>query len=81
MKNQELKIQGEESKHFKVKYLLFIVNYYYLLKLIVIDEDGLDMGPQRVFLKDYEYPGLAMSRSFGDTIASKVGVIPTPGIL
>jgi len=39
------------------------------------------MGPQRVFLKDYEYPGLAMSRSFGDTIASKVGVIPTPGIL
>ncbi len=38
------------------------------------------MGPDRVFLKDYELPGLAMSRSFGDTVAASVGVLSTPGI-
>ena len=36
------------------------------------------LGPQRVWLKDQEMPGLAMSRSLGDTIAHSVGVISNP---
>ncbi len=38
------------------------------------------MGPERVWLKDIDVPGLAMSRSFGDAVASTVGVIVIPGI-
>ena len=37
------------------------------------------MGPNRVWLKDAELPGLAMSRSLGDYVAQSVGVIPEPG--
>jgi hypothetical protein len=37
--------------------------------------------PYRVWLKDEDYPGLAMSRSIGDLIASTVGVINIPGNL
>ena len=36
------------------------------------------MGPQRVWLKEQEIPGLAMSRSLGDTVAHSVGVISNP---
>lgn len=44
------------------------------------DEEGNEMGPFRVWLKDSEIPGLAMSRSFGDYVASQVGVICEPEI-
>ena len=37
-------------------------------------------GPLRVWLKDENIPGIAMSRSFGDKIAESVGVIWTPEI-
>ena len=37
------------------------------------------MGPPRVWLKDENIPGLAMSRSFGDEIASQVGITCKPG--
>ena len=33
------------------------------------------MGPYKVWFKDAEYPGLAMSRSIGDGYAHKIGVI------
>ena len=46
-----------------------------------MDEDGNYVGPERVWLKDEDCPGLAMSRSFGDEIAHKVGVIVCPDIL
>ncbi len=39
------------------------------------------MGPARVWLKYENIPGLAMARSFGDFIASKVGVICEPEII
>lgn len=42
------------------------------------DEDGEQMGPYRVWLKHENIPGLAMTRSFGDVMASKVGVISEP---
>jgi hypothetical protein len=31
-------------------------------------------------MKDADIPGLAMSRSFGDRVASQCGVIAEPGI-
>ena len=37
------------------------------------------MGPARVWLKDLDVPGLAMSRSLGDYVAQSVGVSPEPG--
>ena len=33
------------------------------------DDEGNPLGPYRVWLKDDEIPGLAMSRSIGDFIA------------
>ena len=37
-------------------------------------------GPLRIWLKDEEIPGLAVSRSFGDELANKIGVICEPEI-
>jgi serine/threonine protein phosphatase PrpC len=45
------------------------------------DEHGNPFGPARVWLKTQNIPGLAMSRSFGDRVASTVGVISEPEIL
>lgn len=42
-------------------------------------EYGNQSGPYRVWLKNENYPGLAMSRSIGDMIAASVGVICDPG--
>lgn len=44
------------------------------------DENEEFTGPDRVWLKDEDLPGLAMSRSFGDEVAASVGVIPVPEI-
>ena len=38
------------------------------------------MGPERVWLKNEDIPGLAMSRSFGDQVACRVGVNAVPEI-
>ncbi len=40
-----------------------------------------DYGPFRVWFKDKNYPGLAMSRSLGDLEAEKIGVISEPKIV
>lgn len=40
-------------------------------------EDGVD-GPPRVWLGHMDIPGLAMSRSLGDTVAHTAGVISDP---
>ncbi|MES1912064.1 MAG: hypothetical protein MHM6MM_004403 [Cercozoa sp. M6MM] len=39
-----------------------------------------DCGPMRVWMKQLDVPGLAMSRSIGDDIAASVGVIATPDV-
>ena len=44
------------------------------------DIDGRKIGPARVYSKDDDGPGLAMSRSLGDHIAEKLGVISTPDV-
>ena len=45
------------------------------------DNDGEFIGPQRVWVKETDLPGLAMSRSFGDEIAHQIGVICEPEII
>jgi serine/threonine protein phosphatase PrpC len=42
-------------------------------------DDGID-GPARVWLSYADMPGLAMSRSLGDTIAKEAGVISEPDL-
>ena len=45
-----------------------------------MDEERNYVGPERVWLQNEDTPGLAMSRSFGDEVAHKVGVIVSPEI-
>ena len=47
----------------------------------VEDEFGTREGPYRVWIKGQDYPGLAVSRSIGDSDAKKIGVIPNPQIV
>ena len=44
-----------------------------------VDENGGYIGPNRVWLKDENLPGLAMSRSLGDLVGASVGVTWEPG--
>ena len=44
------------------------------------DEDGEYVGPLRVYMKDKEMPGLAMTRSFGDYFGSTAGTISEPEV-
>ena len=46
----------------------------------MMDEDGNFAGPLRVYMKDKDMPGLAMTRSFGDYFASIAGTISVPEI-
>jgi serine/threonine protein phosphatase PrpC len=43
-------------------------------------DNGVKLGPFRVWIKNEKYPGLAMSRSIGDFIATSVGVTCEPEI-
>ena len=45
------------------------------------DNNGNFMGPERVWSKEMDDPGLAMSRSFGDEIAHRIGVVVDPEIM
>lgn len=44
------------------------------------EADGEAVGPCRVWLKNENLPGLAMSRSLGDKVASQVGVVSEPEV-
>ena len=44
------------------------------------DQLGNSIGPMRVWLKHEDTPGLAMSRSFGDSMACRAGVHAVPEI-
>ena len=44
------------------------------------DDNGEFIGPQRVWVKNTDVPGLAMSRSFGDEVAHQIGVVCEPEI-
>jgi serine/threonine protein phosphatase PrpC len=46
----------------------------------MMDDEGNFVGPLRVYLKDKDIPGLAMTRSFGDYYASTVGTISIPDV-
>ena len=42
---------------------------------------GIELGPLRVWEKNKDYPGLAMSRSLGDFNGKHIGIIPDPQIV
>jgi serine/threonine protein phosphatase PrpC len=44
------------------------------------DEDGEYVGPLRVYMKNKDIPGLAMTRSFGDFFGVKAGIIAEPEV-
>lgn len=44
----------------------------------LIDQQGKKIGPFRVWKAQLNTPGIAMSRSLGDSVASEIGVISTP---
>ena len=44
------------------------------------DSSGNEIGPKRVYLLNEPVPGLAMSRSLGDSVAHSVGVSTHPEI-
>jgi hypothetical protein len=50
----------------------------------ISNKDGKEIGPERIWLKTQDkkllYPGLTMTRSLGDKIGSKIGVILTPEV-
>ncbi|KAL8274435.1 hypothetical protein Esti_001595 [Eimeria stiedai] len=49
-------------------------------RIAALQEDGKSYGPLRVWLQSEDLPGLAMSRSLGDTLACRVGVISEPEV-
>lgn len=46
-----------------------------------IEENENQLGPYRIWQKGEKYPGLDISRSIGDTVATNLGVISTPNII
>ena len=47
----------------------------------MVDFNGIKRGPLRVWSKNQNYPGLAMSRSIGDFIGKECGIICVPEII
>lgn len=47
---------------------------------VIILENGVKSGPHRVWLRNENFPGLAMSRSIGDFVAGSVGCICEPEV-
>lgn len=47
----------------------------------ILNKYGQPTGPFRVWAKNKDYPGLAMSRSIGDFNGKSVGLIPDPEII
>ena len=50
------------------------------IKQFTDSKTGKNIGPERIWLKNSEIPGLAMTRSIGDNLAHMVGVTPEPEI-
>ena len=66
-------MRKKESLHVMAE----LINTQVLLKLML--ENGVKSGPYRVWLRNENFPGLAMSRSIGDFVAGSVGCICEPG--
>lgn len=47
----------------------------------LMDATGKNVGPWRVWQKDTNHPGLAMSRSIGDIVGHEIGVVCTPSVV
>ena len=62
--------QSEESQR--------IINNNGRIKRFYDEQHKKYIGPERIWLKNKEEPGLAMTRSIGDKIAHSIGVIEEP---
>ena len=47
----------------------------------LMDASGKNVGPWRVWQKETNHPGLAMSRSIGDIVGHEIGVVCTPTVM
>jgi serine/threonine protein phosphatase PrpC len=43
-----------------------------------LQDNGVEVGPYRVFQSNALYPGIAMSRSIGDYLGKDIGIIAEP---
>ena len=50
-------------------------------EIIQLEENDGQLGPFRIWEKGKKYPGISISRSIGDSVATKLGVISTPIII
>jgi serine/threonine protein phosphatase PrpC len=50
------------------------------IKPFIDEQTGEEFGPKRIWVKNEDVPGLAMTRSFGDSVAASVGCICLPEI-
>ena len=48
------------------------------LVFLKLDKNGKKIGPYRVYVRNMKVPGIAISRTIGDRIASNIGVISSP---
>lgn len=66
--------KSTELRNVVVEWSLFEVTH-------ILGSNGDYVGPSRVWLGHESGPGLAMSRSFGDSVGAKAGVISTAEIM
>ena len=50
------------------------------IRPFINEQTGEEFGIQRIWMKNEDVPGLAMTRSFGDNVASSIGCISLPEI-
>jgi serine/threonine protein phosphatase PrpC len=77
-KNNILSLSNDHKPDIKEEALRIIKNNGRIDK---ITEYGLRTGPSRVWCKNVNYPGLAITRSIGDLVATTIGVISDPEII
>lgn len=93
-KNNAYSIESEETDHDQWKCIVLsrdhkpeheserkrILSFGGRVEALFDTELRKQLGPYRVWLKDENVPGLAMSRSMGDEVARKAGVVWDPEI-
>ena len=50
-------------------------------EIVQMEENEFEIGPFRIWKKGEKYPGLNISRSIGDFVATSLGVISTPNVI
>ena len=94
IKEKGYSVESEETDHSNWKWIVLsrdhkpefeserkrILSFGGRVEALFDTETQKQLGPYRVWLKDENVPGLAMSRSLGDDVARKAGVVWDPEI-